>query len=486
VAKDIVLAEPTSPGRLDVVYERIAGALLGGAIADALGWPTEFARSESDLERMGVPYPIKDFVPWHKRSGGRFFTRLDNIQPGEYSDDTQLTLAVIRSLAADGTVDNAYFARQELSYWLAYARGAGATVTAAARAASRQRLDWRWNYFRFTRGRHESDYREAGANGAAMRAGPIALANLVDPQRCFVEIWKNAIVTHGHPRAILGALVFGEALRRTAEGHELDAAEFIDELGGFVASAEIPAWDEDVAFWLQRWDDYSGPPFRELWEDARSEVGALLKLVIELRSRPLREAYLRLGCFEPATKGSGTNTVAAALTVFLAHGRSYRSAALAAANELGSDTDTIGAMAGQLVGAWLGFTQIPEEWATLMADYSYFAKAAEVLTRITLRRAEGNRLRLADAYADRRAQDSILVQLSEQAVRERHKVWHPLLGEGWVMKVESQQVGNGRGRVLMATVKFDIGQTCKFTSYQGLRRSQPKKQQPPQSRLELD
>lgn len=86
-------------------------------------------------------------------------------------------------------------------------RGAGATVTAAAKSASKSRADWRRNFFTFTRGRRSLDYRGAGANGAAMRVAPIALANLHSPDRLVVEVWRNAIVTHGHPRAILGALV---------------------------------------------------------------------------------------------------------------------------------------------------------------------------------------------------------------------------------------------------------------------------------------
>jgi ADP-ribosylglycohydrolase len=474
------VVEERAPSRRDVAYERIAGALLGAAIADALGWPAEFARSPKDLEPFGVPYPIRDFVAWHKRTGGRFLTRIDNIQPGDYSDDTQLALAVIRSLRSDGTVDNEYFAKQELRYWLSYARGAGATVTAAARAATRQRVDWRWNYFRFTRGRRESDYREAGANGAAMRVGPIALANLTDPDRTFVEVWKNSIVTHGHPRAILGAVVFAEALRRMAFGHYQDAAAFVETLREYVAKLGVPREDPDIAFWLTRWNERTLPLFDQRWSEALLEMDALLAAVLELRTRPLRETYLRLGCLEPATKGSGTNTVAAALALFLGHGKSYKSVALSAANELGSDTDTIGAMAGALVGAWLGFTEIPEEWATLMADYSYFAKAAEVLTLIALRQSAGNRLRPEASPQQQREQDNILYQLGTQDIRERHRVWHPLFGTGFVTKVESQEVGNRRGRVVMATVKFDIGQTCKFSSYSALPRPKVDKAGGPQ------
>jgi len=222
---------------------------MGGAIADALGWPSEFARTPADLERVNLRYPIQDFVPWPKRVGGRFFARTGYIQPGDYSDDTQLTLSVARSVNADGTVDNKYFAKQELRYWLAYARGAGATITAAAKAANRSTVDWRWNFFRFKRGRHDDlDYRGAGANGAAMRVAPIALANLYDPHRTLIETWKNSIITHGHARAI----IYAEALRKVINNainhsHE-PATEFVDHLCRFVNTVEVPKEDSDIFF----------------------------------------------------------------------------------------------------------------------------------------------------------------------------------------------------------------------------------------------
>src|SRR4051812_14090316 len=94
----VVVLESEPQTIRDVLHERIAGALLGGAIADALGWPTEFAKQPSDLTRVGLTFPITDFQVWHKRTGGRFFARTDNVQPGDYSDDTQLALAVARSI----------------------------------------------------------------------------------------------------------------------------------------------------------------------------------------------------------------------------------------------------------------------------------------------------------------------------------------------------------------------------------------------------
>jgi len=206
-----------------------------------------------------------------------------------------------------------------------------------------------------------------------------------------------------------------------------------------------------------------------VWEETRTEMSKMLLQALTGRHLTLRQTYEALGCLDPATKGSGTATTAAALAIFLRFGNRFDKAVLTAANELGSDTDTIGAMAGSLTGGWLGYTAIREEWATLMADYTYFNKVAEALTDIALRKSSGNPLQL-EVHQDRDLGDAsnILTQLDRQDVVERRLVWHPLFQRGWVTKVESQEVGKNRARVVMATVHFDVGQTCKFTSFRSM------------------
>ena len=455
----IVVLEPERRTIRDILYERISGALMGGAIADALGWPTEFAKRPEDLRSVGLEYPVTELRPWHKRTGGRFLTRTDNIQPGDYSDDTQLALAVARSIRPDGTVDNHYFAKQELRYWLDYARGSGATVTAAARNAGRARTDWRWNYFTFTRGRHHLDYRGAGANGAAMRVAPIALANARDARR----------VTHGHPRAIIGALVYVEALRRLVFGHDQSAEAFVGDLREFARDLRPPTSDPDLGYWHTRWNEGSGTPLETLWPEFVNEMDRMLGRVLEARETPIREVYRVLGCLDPATKGSGTASVGAALALFLRYGQDFERLTVEGANLLGSDTDTITAMAASMAGAWLGFTEIPERWATVMADYTYLNRIAEYLTLVSLRETLETNIR-AKVPAEPGAQMRLLDAMQRQDILDRRPYWHPLFGIGRVVKAESQEVGlrRPRGRVVMATVQFEFGQTCKFSSFRSL------------------
>src|SRR5215213_2029948 len=67
--------------------DRYAGCLLGLACGDALGGPVEF-ESRSEIERR-YSGGLREFV------GGGWL----HLAPGEITDDTQMTLALARSLA---------------------------------------------------------------------------------------------------------------------------------------------------------------------------------------------------------------------------------------------------------------------------------------------------------------------------------------------------------------------------------------------------
>src|SRR5207249_637940 len=142
------------------------GAVVFSAVGDALGWPTE-----QSGKKMQSILPLRSFVRWRKLVGGRWWGYLDEVAPGEYSDDTQLMLAVARSISPSGSFEPETFAYGELPLWLHYERGGGKSVKAAARSLIRRQNDWLHNSYRIG----ELDYRRAGANGAAMRNLPITL-----------------------------------------------------------------------------------------------------------------------------------------------------------------------------------------------------------------------------------------------------------------------------------------------------------------------
>lgn len=95
------------------ILECVEGALVGAAVG-------------------GVPSDVQpEFFEWQKKSGTRFSSYFDEIRAGEYSDDTQLLLAVGRSILASPTwwIN---FAEVELPFWTLYERGGGGATKRAA------------------------------------------------------------------------------------------------------------------------------------------------------------------------------------------------------------------------------------------------------------------------------------------------------------------------------------------------------------------
>lgn len=447
--------------------ESIYGAVMAAAIADALGWVTEFMRSPQQLRDYYRIEKLTDFLTWEKKTGGRFNTYVDRIEAGSYSDDTQLTLCTARSLRPDGTFDADYFAKHELVAWPDYARGGGNTVLTAARMARRQSAGWDSNFFRYRVDDQVSDYRDAGANGVVMRIAPLVLANLDDPTSAEQAIWQNAVVTHGHPRAIVGALLYGRALQILASEAAPTFERFLSDLGDYLSRlGEVPI-PEELQAWRRRWDADRPGAFDARFVATVTEMRSLLDLAAADRAAPVAEVLRKLGCFDRDTRGSGTASAAAALAIFLRSGGNLEHAIVKAVNQIGTDTDTIGSLVGGLVGAYCGYSAIPERWAVMLQDFDYFHVICDAISRINDRSVRSNGLEV-DHSARATSAPEIVSVVQERTVRSGQRVYHRVLGPGWVHSTTAQPIRrHGGGTIVFARVIFDIGQSCVFHSRAG-------------------
>ncbi|MDE2696864.1 MAG: ADP-ribosylglycohydrolase family protein [Chloroflexota bacterium] len=463
----LALAEPTQEHELG---GRAVAAVVGGAIADAMGWITEFMRGPDSLERFTGRRRLEGYVAWDKRTGGRFNTYIDHIDEGSYSDDTQLSLCTARSIEPDGSFNAQYFAKVELPLWTQYARGAGAAVTAAARGAARKRTTWNSNFFTYTLRRRRTDYRDAGSNGAAMRSAPLAIANHGDPERLSTAVWRSAVVTHGHPRAIVGALLIAEALRRVLTQETVEQHAFLPDLLDFVVDIRPPD-NEEFDDWLRRWNQ-DGRDFGEELQAATDEAVDALGVAADSRHEDISGVLRRLGCYDPASKGSGIATVAAALALFYRWGGNFKACVEQAVNAIGTDTDTIGAMAAGLTAAHAGMSELPEAWTVQLQDYEYLNRTGEALAAIGNRTAIGWDLAPAielpeQAPAERQWQSIDFERAGLLSARQR--IVHPLFGRGWIRNVQTQEIRRKRGgTITLIDVAFDMGQSIRLRTRQGL------------------
>ena len=335
------------------------GAMLGAACGDALGWPNERV-SRSSLEKNKSKGPLSEFQKWTRWSGGRYYPHEEIIDAGTYSDDTQLILCVARSLL-HGQQWWDRFCHIELPFWTLYERGGGGATKRAATA-------WKKGIPPWSEERKENDvkkYFDAGGNGVAMRILPHILFKADDDTYAPVaqNILLDGIATHGHPRALVGALCYGYALWKSIRRTDrLQFGEVIDDL--LLNSNDwgsLPESNAASAQWLHA-ANLQESDYQNLWVDVVDELTSYLSICREGISNAaltLDDDILRsLHCFD--RKVSGAGTVAAAAAVYLAsrYAPEPMNGVTKAAYAIGTDTDTIASMAGGLLGtisgiAWL-------------------------------------------------------------------------------------------------------------------------------------
>lgn len=156
------------------VEERALAAFLGFAAGDALGATVEFMSDAQIAHRYGE----------HREIVGGGWLRLE---PGQVTDDTEMALALGRSLIRCGGLDLRDVC-DEFAAWLK--TGPVDVGRTCARGISRY----------IEEGTTQGPFFEGDAgNGAAMRILPAALATLGQPGKAEAWAHAQARVTHHHP-----------------------------------------------------------------------------------------------------------------------------------------------------------------------------------------------------------------------------------------------------------------------------------------------
>ena len=361
-----------------VSVEKAQGAFLALAAGDALGWPQE-GRWRIAAGADGSE-PRLEFRQWTRRSGGRFQAFEERIGSGEYSDDTQLMLAVARCRAEHRDDWWRALTDWELPFWTLYERGGGGATKRAARSWIAGVPPWEC-----PRPEQFHRYFGAGGNGVAMRVLPhaIFLAGRDDPTELVGDVIRDGIATHGHPRALVGAAAYAFAAwwlsRRDSTlrfGELLDV--LLDEGASWSAFPAAALEGNGASGWLAAARRAVGRPYERMWGRTVEEMRALLASAAAGVGRGALaddQAVLReLGCFSKS-RGAGTIGVAAATYLVARHAAQPQQALLRAAFERGADTDTLAAMAGGLAGCLAGVGWLPPAWHGVQ-DASYLRAMA--------------------------------------------------------------------------------------------------------------
>ena len=331
----------------DTTSSRIRNSMLWAAYGDALGFISELT-DRKGLERRTHGKPLDRLMAWRRRVGGRQGIEVD-LPLGCWSDDTQLRMAVSRSRTSHG-FDVETFARIELPVWPSYSLGGGRASKAAARNLAKPRTLWYANTF--------SGWVDAGGNGAAMRIQPHVWASRDHEDDFPLDVILDSVCTHGHPRAIVGACFHAATL-----AHCMRHGSAPDLYECHHIAARIEAWLPSVethphlgTAWIGLWQDTAGMSFGNGWHaavgDLQRAIGDAEGVTGEAQHADVayKEIVDRLSLTDSRQRGSGILTTVAAVALATAARDPYE-AVVAAANAVGTDTDTIATMAGALLGA---------------------------------------------------------------------------------------------------------------------------------------
>ena len=295
-----------------LIVDRYLGSVIGATVGDALGAGYEFTNpSEDDQIEM---------------CGGGLF----DWAPGEWTDDTQMTLGILKALAEDESTPVA-IAANFIEWYESNPPDIGTQTR---------------NVLGSTADAHELHIMSAAfldanpgaaGNGALMRTSPVPLITRTDRNKIADFATEIASLTHAHKDSIsaciLWSLALHEAIHSGTYGSDFD-------------------WVGTVRNGI----NYLDPDKKERWE----------KLIGDTEIKDPRT-------FNP--NGWVVTAFQAALSVIQQtpikeeDPSSHFKDTLVNAVKIGDDTDTVASIAGAYLGAVWGKSAIPDEWIRNIHGY---------------------------------------------------------------------------------------------------------------------
>ena len=291
---------------------RFAGAILGAAIGDAMGHPTEFVSSVAAIRDAFGPDGVTGFALYWEHDGQRF---------APYTDDTQMAEVVLRALlwGRDAGADLDATMRKMAEGFVAWAEhpqgGHRAPGNACLRGCQALAEGVHWS---------EAGGAEAGGCGSVMRAYPFGLVFARDLERAEAWAVAHSKLTHRDPIALAASAAMAVGMARILRDDAVDVV-----LSEMVAAA---------------------------CRQCPKTAGMMTRAIDEAQSGvPPAVTFERLQAW------AAHEAIAAAVYLLARHPDDPRAAILEGANTPG-DSDSIATLGGALVGARRGLAALPSEW----------------------------------------------------------------------------------------------------------------------------
>ena len=295
-------------------------AIIGHAIGDAMGVPTEFYSREELMSN-----PVVEMIK----------AKYINQPEGSWSDDTSMEIATIDSFIEKGGFDY----DDIMTKWVYWVKNGDYSCNGIAFGMGRTCLSAMTKYYSGGKALEcgLTDIKSNG-NGSLMRILPVALYSYtkkLDDKEIIKLVNDISSLTHAHDISKLGCYIYVKYVIYLLEG-----------------------LSKEEAYKKIQKEDYS----------------MYSKEAIDAYNRILNNDIKEYSLKTIKSSGYVVYSLECSLWILL-NADSYRDCIVAAIN-MGDDTDTIGAITGSMAGIIYGYNSIPKEWLEKLQRREYLEDLA--------------------------------------------------------------------------------------------------------------
>jgi len=316
---------------LDHKEDHILGCLLGLASGDTFGMPTEFMTRDAIKSHYGW---VDRFLAPH---AGHFHT---GMPAGRITDDTGQALAIAQAVVRNNGLLTSQIIADGLLDWK---NSLGPEFEHVVGPSTRRALEL------LEQGANpEETGWEGRTNGAAMRAPIAGLLHPGDIQAALKAAYITSLPTHGINIAIAGAGAVACA----------------------VSQAQVPDTTLETILQAGQEGAVLGAKLGHIVWGTSLEKRIILALHLVDQASNTEQALNDLYHYVGVDLVVAESVAVAFGIVKLAEGNPLKAVTLSA--NIGGDTDTIGAIAGAICGAWKGSSAFPPDWLSLLEQVNHF------------------------------------------------------------------------------------------------------------------
>lgn len=302
-----------------LLASRFRGSLLGLAIGDALGTTLEFSQRDS------LP-AVTDIV-----GGGPF-----KLKPGEWTDDTSMAICLAHSLIRKEYSNP----KDQMDLYMLWWQKGVFSSNGRCFDIGNTVMDALARYQTTGQANSGSTDPMSAGNGSLMRLAPVALFYFSNIDECVKQCGSSSLTTHGAKEAVDSCRYFGALLHGAIRGES--KAALVDKL-----------YEPRLGFW-----------------DENPLAPSIINVANNIKGKTRNEIK---------STGYVVDSLEAAIWAFR-NSNSFEEGMILAVN-LAGDADTIGAIYGQLAGAFYGEYQITPRWIRKLSYFHVFYLYAEKLLR---------------------------------------------------------------------------------------------------------